>query len=233
MIKFPGLLAIAFLSLPLSVNAAIIDIEYSGYVSGTEGNGLGFNPGDTVNGTLRIDTSYSSGDVWSETDKARYEAGPDQYDLVSGYHTSNTGSSVDFVEIYNDSRDNFMGGFEDFLSISDSNSAFFFTSDNTYTSDFFSIQLQFAFQGIDWITSESLDNVNILVNDLVTMGPSWGVMTNSYGSGDFSGNYSAYSDTAFLNFTSVNIKSINVPAPGSLMLLLIGVAGLLLCRRKV
>jgi hypothetical protein len=56
MIKFPGLLAIAFLSLPLSVNAAIIDIEYSGYVSGTEGNGLGFNSGDTVNGTLRIDT---------------------------------------------------------------------------------------------------------------------------------------------------------------------------------
>ncbi len=233
MIKYLGLLAISLLIFPLVSQAAVIDISYSGYVSGIEGNGLGYKTGDSISGALRIDTSFAAGDIWSETNKARYEAGYNQHNLVTGYHSSNTGSSVDFVEIYNDSRSNYMGGFEDFLSVSDSNSEFIFTSANTYISNFFSLQLQFAFQGIDWITNTSLNNIDLTVNNLVTMGPSWGVMTNNYSTGDFNGNFSGYSDSAFLNFTSVSIKSINVNETNSLILMLAIAAGLLARRKSV
>jgi hypothetical protein len=228
MLKVFGFVFASLIFLPISAVAAVINIEYSGYVTWLEGSGVGYQLGDSVSGSVQIDTSKSWGDLSPDADKARYDAigDPTLVDSISANPVD--GYPIDFIEIYNDSHLSYSGIFEDYIAVVDGG----LSSDSTGASFFKSLQLYFIFQGVDWLTSDSIDHLNIKSTDPVFIGPSFGVVVFSKSIQNASGEFEYFTDVAGFAFDSINIKPANVNESGSLMLLLIGAFGLML-RRKL
>lgn len=208
----------SFVCLPLTSVAAVIDIEYSGHVIWLGGSGFGHQLGDNISGAVQIDTAKSWGDVLPEADKARYSS-IDPALVTSSLADLGSGYPVDSIEIYNGSHVDYYGALEDYVAILDGN----VSSDSTGASLFKSLQLYFIFQGTDWLTSDSIDNLNINSSDPVFMGPSFGVLLFSE---------STQTNEVGFKLDSVNIRPATVSESGSLMLLVMGMLGLLIRRKS-
>src|SRR6187431_1133570 len=105
------------LLLLVAANAAVINIDYTGNVSFTEGAGFGYNIGDAVSGHVQIDFNKALGFNAPSANIANYYVADDQHDFISGYHTASRGKSVDMVDVY-DAAYEHEGVFEDGLSVS-------------------------------------------------------------------------------------------------------------------
>lgn len=232
-----GLSALFF---PAVVDAAIININYTGYVSATEGAGLGYTVGDGVTGHIQIDLSKALGVTAQSGNVANYYTASDQHNLISGYHTGERGNSADTVDFY-DAAHEYGATYEDLLKVSDSDSEFLLDANYNFTSNFYSFYLEVLLPGIDWLDINSLQNMNINITDPALLAASRAQMYNVFASGNAS-NYSVYADVAYITLGSLTVSATDtpednivttVPETSSLWLLIVGIAGLLLgCSRS-
>lgn len=232
-------LALSALFFPVVVHAAVINIDYTGYVSATEGAGLGYNIGDTVTGQVQIDLSKGLGTIAPSGNVVDYYAAEDQHDLISGYHPTMRGKSADLISIQ-DKAYEYGAAYEDFLKVSDSDSEFLLDSDFNFISNFYSFYLEVLLPGIDWLDLNSLQNLNVDITDPALLASSRAQRYNVFASGNAS-DYSVYADVALITLSSLRISAIDspqhnsvtaVPEGNSLGLLIIGLAGLLLIRSR-
>ncbi|HEY8939081.1 MAG TPA: hypothetical protein VIM59_02785 [Cellvibrio sp.] len=225
--------ALAAVLFPSIASAAVININYTGYVSGTEGNGLGHSVGELVSGHVKIDLTKALGVNTPSANVANYYAADDEHNLISGYHSSAIGKSADFVDV-NDAAYEYNGAFEDFLKVSDSDSEFILDSAFNYTSNFYSFYLELIFPGIDWFSGNDLQGVNLNITDATALTASRAQMYNVFAIGNGT-NYTVQADVAYISLNSLRITSttgpqvvpvVNVPESNIALLLIIALAGL-------
>lgn len=222
--------ALAAVLFPSIASAAVININYTGYVSGTEGNGLGYSVGDAVSGHVQIDLTKVLGINAPSANVASYYAADDQHDLISGYHSSAIGKSADFVDV-NDAAYEYNGAFEDFLKVSDSDSEFILDAAFNYTSNFYSFYLEVLLPGVDWLSGTSLQNLNLNLSDTTALAASRAQMYNVFARGNGT-TYDVHADVAFIAFNTLQITSapgqnpVNVPESNALVLFMLAFAGL-------
>lgn len=224
MLKGLGFL-IALVCSPLSALAAVINIEYTGHI--TSSDLAPYSYGQQVSGNVQIDLSKSNGDELPEDYKSLYTSWVN-HDFVSGFYTDDTGYPGDRIEVFNNSNEKYGGNYVDFFGLLDSK---VFTHDDG-SWQYFTMQLNLGFMGLDWIKNDSLDVHDILVNDSSVFDWSFGVYGMGFGSYDANGELQMTNYAAFFSFDSVKITSTSVPEPSVLLLLLTGVLGMGL-RRKL
>lgn len=227
---FSGLV---FLGLSLTANAGIVTIEYSGTVSSHHNGGWGPDIGSKVGGTFTIDLSKSSGNVWENANSAGHYAFSANGMVSSDYNSGLVTTGTDFVDVYDNS---YSSTNQDYLWLNENTSYDSAWSSSGYSWKYTGIQLGILFQGVNWITNLSLDNLDINTSDTSILGGSFGAFTYGSHRTDADGNM-VFSDTraTFFRFDSLRITSpsVNVPESGSIALLLIGTLGLVLRRRLV
>lgn len=224
--RFKFMLAFILL-IPVSANAAVINIEYTGHVDWLTGTGLGYNLGDSISGTAQIDLS-KVGSVSFDGVKTRYDSLGGHDLVVTGYTNPADGYGIDFINVFNNTHE-VNGVFEDRIEIMDATNSF---DSATGTSFFNSLQLYFSFQGTDWLTSDSIAGLNIDTNEPVFLGPSFGVKVFSRSVQNQFGEFEYFSDTASFMFDSLKISTVSVPESGSFVLMLLGALGLCARHRK-
>lgn len=227
-----GLSALFF---PAVVNAAIINIGYTGYVSATEGAGLGYSIGDTVTGHLQIDLNKALSIGTPSGNTAAYYAAVDQHELISGYHSSVRGNSSDMVDFY-DAAHEFGGTYEDLLKVSDSDAEFLLDAAYNFTSNFYSFYLEVLLPGLDWLDLNSLHSLSLNITDPALLAASRAQMYNVFASGN-AADYSVYADVAVITLASLTINTAghsatSVPETNSVWLLLVAITGLLVSRSR-
>lgn len=228
-------LALSVLLFPVAANAAVINIDYTGYVSFTEGTGLGYNIGDAVSGHVQIDFNKALGFNTPSANIANYYVADNQHDFISGYHTSARGKSADMVDVY-DAAYEYGSAFEDGLSVSDSDSEFLLDEFYNYTSKFYSRYLNVLLPGVDWLDINNLLNLNVNITDPAALVASSGQVYNVFAAG--SGvDYTVSADVAQFTFSSLKITASDapvaaVPESNSLFLLMVAFAGLLVGRAR-
>ncbi len=230
--------ALAAVLFPSIASAAVININYTGYVSGTEGNGLGHSVGELVSGHVKIDLTKALGVNTPSANVANYYAADDEHNLISGYHSSAIGKSVDFVDV-NDAAYEYNGAFEDFLKVSDSDSEFIQDSAFNYTSNFYSFYLEVLLPGVDWLSGTGLDNLNLDITDAAALAASRGQKYNVFANGSSAG-YNVHADVAYITFDSLKITSVTgsqtepakVPESNAFGLLMVALLGLWVGRQR-
>jgi len=223
MIKRAALLALAFACLPMFANANIISLEYTGHVTFLNGDGYGKSIGDLVSGKLEIDLSKATYSELDTENVAKYNAVASAGMIGDG--TAGDTGGWDFVEIYNGSHVNWFGENEDFFQLLNS-------TPSTLPDSFDNLQITLTLGGFDWLTDLSLNNLNIITSDISTLNWSFGAINRSVSAVDSNGNTYFDSDAAVFSLDSLKLVSIEVPEPGSIVLLLIGGLALLLRRRR-
>lgn len=214
---------------PAIVNAAVINIDYTGRVSSIEGTGLGYAIGDAVTGHVQIDLDKALGVNIPADNIAHYYVATDQHDLISGYHTGTRGTSADFVEVY-DAAYEHEAGLEDHLYTSDSDSEFLLDEYYNFTSNFYSSYLKVLLPGVDWLDINNLLDLNVDITDAAALAASSGQMYNIFAAGNSTA-YTVHADVAQFTFSSLKITAspatTQVPESSSLWLLMLACAGLL------
>lgn len=229
-----ALFGTTLLATSLTVNAVIVEVSYTAtvyqtYDSGAGSNvgGAGYNVGDSINGSLFIDTDRAPSDSNPETSVSDY-----YYDAIgdSGFVT---GHAADGINTYDSLRveDDYIGDRDRFYA-SDHESGYYSdsTGDYGYTDDYIYIDVysdvldfisgegleQFE-QGFDLLASMGgLDRFNGRVVKRIT-GVENGENFNNYSYGDF-------------NLNSLSVGAIDnvaaVPEPSTIFLMATGLAGL-------
>lgn len=227
---FTGLI---FLVLSLTANAGVVTIEYTGTVSNHYNGGWGPAIGTKVEGVVTIDLSKSSGKVWENANSIGHYAFSSNGMVSSSYNNGWVTTGTDFVDVYDNS---YSGTNQDYLWLNENTAYDSFWSSSGYSWKYTGIQLGILFQGLDWITNLSLDNLNINTADPAFLSSSFGVFTYGSHQTDLNGTV-IFSDTrsTFFKFDSLKITSpvVNVPESGSVALLLMGMLGLVLRRRVI
>lgn len=235
-------LALSALFFPAVVHAAVINIEYTGYVSVTEEAGMGYNIGDAIAGHVQIDFNKALGFNTPSDNVANYYAAADQHDFISGYHTTARGNSSDMVDIY-DAAYEHEGIFEDSLFVSDSDLEFILDEYFNFTSNFYSMYVKVVLPGVDWLDMNNLQNLNVNITDPAVLAASRGQVYNVFAAGN-ADSYTVYADVAQFTFSSLKITTSGtqvtgsvtaVPEANTLLLLMVALAGLLVsgARHKI
>ncbi|PUA29158.1 MAG: hypothetical protein B0W54_00670 [Cellvibrio sp. 79] len=224
---------LAFLGLSLTASAGVVTIEYSGTVSNHSNGGWGPDIGTQVGGVITIDLSKSSGKVWENSNSIGHYAFSSNGMVTSSGNTGTVTTGTDFVDVYDNS---YQGSNQDYLWLNENISYDSFWTSSGYAWKYTGIQLGILFQGLNWITNLSLDNLNINTADPALLNSSFGVFTYGSHRTDLNGNV-IFSDTrsTLFKFDSLKITSplVNVPESGSVALLLMGMLGVILRRRVV
>ena len=186
--------ALAAVLFPSVASAAVININYTGYISATEGSGLGYGIGDVVSGHIQVDLTKALGIDSPSANVATYYSGDDEHNMISGYHPGAVGKSADMVEV-NDAAYEHNGAFEDFLKVSDSDSVFILDPAFNYTSSFYSFYLEVLLSGVDWLSGNNLNNVNLNIADTAALSASRGQMYNVFANGNGT-TYDVHADVA-------------------------------------
>lgn len=226
---------ICFLFLFLSVTtgaaqASIIDINYRGTITFTDGNGLGYSVGDSVTGTIKIDLAKSTGDQvgWFEQ-LSLYRSNPDVNDMVSGYHSVNLGTSWDWIDLYDSIYNDNLVFSGDSLEIGDGNILNYVDGSGSEAS---SVQLRLAFQYSDIFTNDKLEDMKDVDLSSLFLSKSFGAYINSTTTILSPSDYVYYQDSAIFEFTAFDLKVSKVDEPRIPVLLTLGLmAGLV--RRKL
>jgi len=228
-------LALSALFFPAVVHAAVINIEYTGYVSVTEGAGMGYNLGDAIAGHVQIDFNKALGFNTPSDNVANYYTAAEQHDFISGYHATERGRSFDMVDVY-DATHEHEGTFEDYLYTSDTDSEFILDDYFNFTSNVYSMYLMVLLPGIDWLDINNLQNLNVNITDPAVLAASRGQVYNVFAAGN-ADSYTVYADVAQFTFSSLKITTndVAVPEANTLLLLMVAFAGLLLssARKKI
>ena len=209
-----GLFVLTLCCLSTSAFSSIINVEYSGHISSTSGDGFGYSLGDMVNGTATIDLSKVEGNNFEFSNGIWvYGAASGSLLRTSNYTGDDVGETINMVRIFDES--------------STSNDYFDFTEVLSVKGSFSdSFELGFRFDGLDWITGTSGDNINLVTNDAALLSQS----TGGFARFDMT-NWSLVS-SAFFQLDSAKIVSANVPEPAPFILLSMGLIGIIL-RRKL
>lgn len=231
--------ALAAVLFPSVASAAIISINYTGYISATEGSGLGYGVGESVAGSVQVDLTNALSINPPSSNVANYFAAANDHDLISGYHAGAVGNSADMVDV-NDASYEYNGIFEDFLKVSDSDSEFILDSAFNFTSNFYSFYLEVLLPGIDWLSGNDLSNVNVDINDATALASSRAQMYNVFAAGN-AANYSVHADVAYITLSSLQITTLavpqanaitNVPESNGLILFMLVLTGLWVGRSR-
>lgn len=238
--------ALSALLFPVVAHAAVINIDYTGYVSATEGAGMGYNIGDAVNGHLQVDltkvpqtdTNPPAGNY--AANYVAYYAPENEHDVISGYHTQAVGKSADFLEVIDDGYLH-NGTVEDFLKVSDSDSEFILDADFNFTANnFYSFYLEVLLPGFDWFSGSNLENVNLYITDATVLTNSFAQMYNVFVTGNTT-NYNVQPDVARITLDSLHITAVdvpqvtstaNVPESNALVLFILALAGVWIGRAR-
>jgi hypothetical protein len=211
MISRIGLLVLGLLSLPMSVSAAIVNIEFSAHVNSTTGDGMGYAIDDLVTGTYVIDTSKAEGKNFDLANEVWYYGSVNSGLLQSTLPTITDNDYYDFVTV-----SNYYPGYGDHLSLSKVLNAEGSVMESLYIGVYVS--------DLDWISDLSLNNINLISNE----------------AGESKGGFSridlntwSVTDSANFWLDSVKITSTSVPEPAPLALLVVALAGLVAHRRSV
>ncbi len=216
---------VALICAPLPALAAVINIEYTGHITGSELPLYSY--GQQVSGNIQLDLSKSNGDELPEDYKSLYSTWTN-HDLISGYYTDEVGSPFDRIEVFNNSNEKYSGNYIDYLGTIDIITEFL--PDGAWK--YYTMQLNLGLAGLDWIINDKLDVQDTFVNDSSAFDGSFGVFGEGFGFYDSNGELQMSHSAAFFAFDSVKITSASVPEPSALLLLLIGVLGMGL-RRKL
>jgi hypothetical protein len=203
-----GFFLLGLVCLPATSAAAIINIDYTGYVISTSGNGMGYNDGDVITGSYVIDTSKAEGKFTDTPTETWYYGSLSSGFLQSNFTIPGIDGFLDFVRVINDPSLN------DQVLIDKVINAYGFTME--------SLSVSVELGGLDWITDLSL--VNLITSE-------GGLSTGAFLRWDLTS--WTIIDSATFQFDSLSIVSIqsSVPEPAPLVLLSIAVAGLLIRRR--
>ncbi len=215
-----SLLFVFLFFLASSASAAIVNIEYTGLIYNTTGDGLGYQNGDSITGSYVIDTSKAEGKSVDTSTEVWYYGSVDSGLLQSNFASPTAPGYIDYVRAHNGSA-----GINDVILLDKVLGAF-----DPIDFSLKTLGIRFEFDGLDWISDLSLNNIN-LVSD-----------QHSFSSGGFfrfNTNNWFIIDSASFSIDSVRISSIpdslavSVPEPTPLVLLSVAFAGLVIRRRFI
>jgi len=209
-----GLFVLALFCLPMSAFSSVINVEYSGHISSTSGDGFGYNVGDLIKGTATIDLSKVEGHNFEFSDGIWvYGAASGGLVRTSNYTGDDVGDTINMVRIFDESSTNY--DYFDFSEVLSVNGSF----SNSF-------DLGFHFDGLDWIAGTSGDGINLVTEDAALLSQSIG----GFARFDMT-NWSRVSNASF-QLDSAKIVSANLPEPTPFVLLIVGLVGIIL-RRKL
>lgn len=205
-----GIFLLTLLCLPATATAALINIDYTGHVISTSGNGMGYTNGDLITGSYVIDTSKAEGKFTDTPTETWYHGSLSSGLLQSNFAMPGVDGFLDFVRVINNPSLNDQMLLEKVI--------------NAYGSTMESLGVSVEFNGLDWITDLSLNNIHLVTNQ-------GGLSIGAFTRWDLTS--WTITDSASFHFDSLSIVSIpaSVPEPTPLVLLSIAVAGLIIRRR--
>ena len=213
MISRVGFFLLGLLCLPTAASAAIVNIEYTAHIYNTTGDGLGYQNGDSITGFYVIDTSKAEGKIVDKSTEIWLYGSVDSGLLQSNFAAPDLSGYVDYVRAYES-----FAGKSDQLLLDKVLKAYGFTLE--------SLGVNFEFNGLDWISDLTLNNINLVSNEV-------GLSTGGFSRWDLT-NWTI-TDSAGFQFDSITITSLpaSVPEPAPLVLLSIVLAALVVRRRFI
>ena len=214
--------------LSISANAIVIDIHYTGVVKQLVGVGLGYNIGDAVSGSLKIDTSKSFGDSMPFETMAHYASASNEHNFISGHFNTDIGNAWDKVYVYNNSYNDDLSYYGDSAQIIDATVED--TNDPT-GSKFNSIQHSLAFNDLSVLDSDKLEYFKSLNIFDLNLSYSQGAFVSSQTIIHSPSNYENIYEFAIFDYLSFDVSVSKVSEPNAIFLLLFGLIALF-SRRK-
>ena len=212
------LLTALFALVPLGANATIISVDYAGTIDGITGSGLGYSVGDPISGTLYIDSTLaevisSSPDYGA--DHTLYESA-DPHFVVGGQVGTGYEFPINRDAVVVENRTG-PGGFDVYRVISGSESGYFFS----YVQG-----LRIEDDVLDFIAGTSLFQTFALTPSDFINSPNY---VYRGGLSDFS---RPVLNSVGFALSSVDVRAVSIPEPGTLTLLGAGLFGIFAMRRR-
>lgn len=212
MISRVGFFFLGLLGLSTTATAAIVNIEYTAHIYNTTGDGLGYQNGDAITGSYVIDTSKAEGKNVDTSTEVWYYGAVDSGLLQSNFSTSGVYGYLDFVRAINDPSRNDQVLLDKVL--------------NAYGSTMESLGISFEFNGLDWLSDLTLNNINLVSNE-------GGWSNGAFARWDLSNWTITDSANFWLDSLTITSTPSSVPEPAPLVLLSVALAGLVVRRRFI
>ncbi|MGD8910833.1 MAG: PEP-CTERM sorting domain-containing protein [Chromatiales bacterium] len=232
---FRALFGATLLASSLNAIASVIEVHYTGAVYETNDNGIpnvggaGYNVGDSISGSLFIDTGLASTDHYPDiTSFASYDNGVvEGGGFVNGYVAGGTTSS-DSVSIEDDFDESI-----DMFSVTDGEYNRFYddgAGNFSFTED--SLFINAVSWVLDFLHGDGLEQLEQGFDLLASMdadGIGYGSILQAFGSVENGVDFYDFS-YAYFNLNSLSVRAIDnvaaVPEPSTIFLMSTGIVGL-------
>ena len=210
-----GAILLLLASFSLAANATMIDIEYSGVIYSVSGDNarFDFNIGKRVTGAMRVDLSRGDEQPVETPGMVYYTSQGPGAEMISEPGLPIPVHSSDYLYAYNNAEPRTKHDY-----------AFFSHAISDETS-YKSVTLGIRLGAREWISSTSLADIDLLINDPEQLKDSMGTSFRS--EGDFNGSGAMRMSLDYLRVVSSNPAP--VPEPGSLSLAILSLV--VLCIR--
>lgn len=216
-----GFLLTGFLGLVGSAQAAILEVSYEGTVNYTYQSGAGYSVGDSIRGSLFIDTDLASADWYSSSNLGYYYISNNTNGGFVTGHTSAGTRSHDQVLI----EDDFYSSGRDRFYIVDHERSIYRDGPGNYSDTYSHLKIDAWDNSLDFINGDGIEQeFDLSANDVIDSFFAQ-IIHYDYAYENYRTTVNSYG-YANVNLSRLTVGSASVPEPAGILLLSAGLAGL-------